>query len=59
MVDLVHQLHGKYIVYVLECEPADGKAYRYVGSSVNAEKGVVNISASKRVVRRGVPNINQ
>ena len=40
MVDLVHQLSGKYVVYVLECEPTDGKPYRYVGQSTNIEKRV-------------------
>ena len=38
MVDLVHQLSGKHIVYVLQCEPLDGKETRYVGTSTSIEK---------------------
>ena len=38
MVDLVHQLSGKHIVYVLQCEPLDGKETRYVGSSTSIER---------------------
>ena len=38
MVDLVHQLSGRHIVYVLECEASEGRPYRYVGSSTNIEK---------------------
>ena len=38
-LDLVHQLRGKYIVYVLALEPdEDGKPRRYVGSSANVER---------------------
>ena len=37
-MDLVHQLSGKHIVYVLQCEPLDGKATRYVGTSTSIEK---------------------
>ena len=38
-LDLVHQLPGKYIVYVLALQPdEDGKPRRYVGSSANVER---------------------
>ena len=37
-LDLVHQLRGKYIVYVLALESDDGKPRRYVGSSANVER---------------------
>ncbi len=38
-MDLVHNLKNKLIVYVLECEPdADGRPYRYVGSTANCER---------------------
>ena len=38
-LDLVHQLRGKYIVYVLALQPdEDGKPRRYVGSSANVER---------------------
>ena len=40
MVDLVHQLTGKHIVYVLQCEPLDGKETRYVGTSTSIEKNI-------------------
>ena len=38
MVDIVHHLRGRHIVYVLECEESEGRPYRYVGSSTNVEK---------------------
>ena len=38
-LDLVHQLKGKHIVYVLELQPGeDGKKRRYVGSTTNVER---------------------
>ena len=38
-LDLVHQLRGRHIVYVLALEPGeDGQPRRYVGSSSNAER---------------------
>ena len=38
-LDLVHQLKGKHIVYVLALMPGeDGKPRRYVGSSCNIER---------------------
>ena len=40
MVDLVHCLPGKFIVYVLQCEPREGKEVRYVGSSTSIEKRI-------------------
>ena len=38
-MDLVHQLKGRIIVYVLECEPlSDGRPIRYVGTTNNCER---------------------
>ena len=38
-MDLVHQLKGRIIVYVLECEPLpDGRPIRYVGTTNNCER---------------------
>ena len=37
-LDLVHQLRGKHIVYVLALQSEDGKPRRYVGSSANVER---------------------
>ena len=38
-MDFCHNLRGKQIVYVLQCEPdADGNETRYVGSSSNIER---------------------
>ena len=38
-LDLVHQLKGKHIVYVLELQPGeDNKRRRYVGSTTNVER---------------------
>ncbi len=38
-MDLAHNIKGKLIVYVLECEPAlEGRSYRYVGSTTNCER---------------------
>ena len=38
-MDLVHNLKGKLVVYCLECEPdADGRPFRYVGSTNNCER---------------------
>ena len=37
-LDLVHQLRGKHIVYVLALQSEDGKPRRYVGSSTNVER---------------------
>ena len=38
-MDFCHNLRGKHIVYVLQCEPdADGNETRYVGSSSNIER---------------------
>ena len=53
MVDLVHQLSGKHIVYVLQCEPLDGKETRYVGTSISIEKRTyehLSLAKSKRRV---------
>ena len=37
-LDLVHQLRGKHIVYVLQCENDEqGRETRYVGCSQNIE----------------------
>ena len=38
-LDLVHQLRGRHIVYVLALEPGeDGQPRRYIGSSCNCER---------------------
>ena len=38
-MDFVHNLRGKHIVYVLQCEPDEqGNETRYVGCSTNIER---------------------
>ncbi len=37
-LDLVHQMKGKLVCYVLELEPENGRAFRYVGTTHNIER---------------------
>ena len=47
-LDLVHQLRGKTIVYVLALQPGeDGKPRRYVGSSSNVERRMAEHTGMK------------
>ena len=47
-LDLVHQLRGKIIVYVLALQPGeDGKPRRYVGSSSNVERRMAEHTGMK------------
>ena len=39
-MDIVHNLKGKIVVYVLELEPDESGPYRYVGTSENIERRI-------------------
>ena len=57
-LDLVHQLRGKFIVYVLALQPdEDGKPRRYVGSSANVERRMAEHLGVKSVGSRLVQRI--